>query len=527
VAFLSIISFRLFLSAKTPFVALALITCLLPFNNFYQRFILLAFTGQLYSLGFVAISFFLECFIVSRRRFEARACMLLLFFLSANSLAYIEGMVFPLLPVFALVPALAFGRRYDRVSCLKNAGFVGLIFSASHIPIFFKLVEMLKLHDASPPAFAMNMPTFFDLAGLQGFFAPSWFLPSFVFVNVIFIILLVYQARKEGITSFLSMSLLVFLATHLALCARYFSLGEASSYTVFKSALSMAFIVYIFLLRLGEPWMEGIIRDIRRGGFRLSAQNTAVALSLMAWLVLQSVGTSLLGRFAGAKDAAITSDGDIVRFYAQSPSYGDSDFIVNSDLPIQSRYIEYCCPMGRAYSSSYGGSASDAKRLMKDSIKEGDFFITSTQEKSLSAINVIPLASNESYNVYRISGGSMILFDYRGLAHGITFYADYGKLTCGRRLLDDSDAVEFEYMAVGEVKENFYFKFFDFNESHGEFAIKAFLNGEAIGAFGSRDREAELELANLRLAPGKNVFRLEFEIDGEKSDVMLMSINYE
>jgi hypothetical protein len=283
------------------------------------------------------------------------------------------------------------------------------------------------------------------------------------------------------------------------------------------------------LLRLGERGAISAIEALKsRRDLRIIIKYMTTAVALFVWFAL-SVASSreLFSRFADDRELAISGDYDLIKFYAESPYNSASDFIINCDSPLISLCAEYFSPFGRAYMSSYGGLITDWRRWMKDSIKEGDFFISLTKtERSISSTNAPLIASNEMFSIYRIEYDSMILSDFEGLDHNMSFYIDRGDHLAVRSMIEDVNIAKLEYMTVREINENFIFEFFDFNESD-EFVVKVSLNEEMIGRFESEEHKAKIKFENLLLAPGKNVFKFEFNGDfPDTSMIALTSVKY-
>jgi hypothetical protein len=66
----------------------------------------------------------------------------------------------------------------------------------------------------------------------------------------------------EGIFSFLSISCVMYFALHTFFSLRYFTPGEVS-YRALKSALSLAFIAIVLVLRFLEPRLAAFIKPFR------------------------------------------------------------------------------------------------------------------------------------------------------------------------------------------------------------------------------------------------------------------------
>jgi hypothetical protein len=220
----------------------------------------------------------------------------------------------------------------------------------------------------------------------------------------------------------------------------------------------------------------------------------------------------------------IGGDHKAIGYYAESPAYASSDFIINCDYPLHVLAAEYFCPRGRTYGASYAGLAVSPKSLMKTSIKPGDIYISSTKtEKSLASTNARPMMTNAVYSIYQLGEGSMILSDIIGISHELSSYQYEGETFDARQMLDS--AVSLEYMTVRETSENFAFTFFDYGESNGEFEVNLLLNGQAIGKFQSVDHEAEINLHGVLLSKGTNVFT--FKFSGDVSQIYLLRAKYE
>ena len=372
VMFLDIITFRLFFKDAGLKLRIALpILGILVFNAFWQRMVFDAFTGQLYSFGMVTLAFYIECYLVERGRFDPRTCVLLVYVLTANGLAYLEGVAYPLLPALALlIPAVTKGLG-DRTSCLKNAAFAGGLFLAANWRLLVSLVSVLLFLDGTPQGMAESMPTLADIAGMRGLYGwpvasrPGiWILA--VFANAVMIIALARQMKRERVFSFMGASLLLFTLFHLLVCLRYFRPGELSTYNVFKSALSLSFIVAIFLVRFLEDSFSG-----RASAVRISAAVLAVFFLLdcaSAWRNARILST--------APGSGISESHKAIEIFSKNKSYADANFFLHFDEDFLEGIATYEAPFGRSFSARGTKYTNFVGGATKSSFEKGDIYVT-------------------------------------------------------------------------------------------------------------------------------------------------------
>jgi hypothetical protein len=253
IMFLNAITFRLFLGKTKNLWILVPLLAIFPFNTFFQTMVFMSFMGQIFSFGLVTLAFYLEYYLSERNRFDPKTCVALVFIISVNMLCWLEGTAFPLVPAIALAVAVILNKKYDKKSCAANAAFAGGLWALCNFRLIILFVNLFFILDNTPQGWPMHVTTLMDLSGLRDVATSHEFTSTLLILsNAILIPVLLYQLIKEKLTSFLSVSFMAFLLLHMFFFAKYFESGERISYNVFKSALSMSFIVIIFILRFIE-----------------------------------------------------------------------------------------------------------------------------------------------------------------------------------------------------------------------------------------------------------------------------------
>jgi hypothetical protein len=513
VMFLSFAAFRPFLGDARKTAAAAAIA-LLPLNAFYQNLITFSFIGQLYSVGFVVVCFRLASALSSRESFDPRTAFSLVFMMTANGLNYIEAAAFPLVPV-GVIFTMGFlpGNRRPR---LKNSLFAGALYGALNIPVFVRLVKVFFLLDTSEAGWPMEFVTLADVAGIKGALSPSalWF-AVVIIANAAVAAVLFWQLRKEGFFSFISLSCLFYAILHAAFCLRYYEPGEASSYSAFKSALSLSFVLLIPLLR----FLAGSIAA-PPDGFAPRRLGFLIYAALLAFGCAGSFD-SFRGFYERPK-GAFTADYEILRDYAAAEKTSGADFIINCDRMIYVLGASYYAPLGRAYSCAYGTAESGRMRNMKPSFAPGDVYIASMfSESAIKTTDAPPLYSNAVYSVYRLGENSVILSDYEGLSHRIevafqNYEPRFVKKVTGQ-------TVKFELMAIRGGVYDFEAVFTN-GETHEPLSVKAFFNGQPAGTFSREKNEVRCFLAGIPISAGKN--EVTFEFTGDAGRAVLSRLNF-
>ncbi|MDR0654427.1 MAG: hypothetical protein LBG12_14130, partial [Synergistaceae bacterium] len=478
VMFLSVASFRLFFRNFRNGLLSAIIVGIVALNFFVARLVAYAFIGQLFSFGFVTVVFFVEYYIAGREKFDPVPCLLLVFLITSCNIAYINAMPYPLLPAIALLLSMMFGKKIRRAPRLKNLFFAGGMFCAVNFPLIKRFVTTTLLRVEYETGFPMYFPTFMDAAGLQGAVPPGLFLGLLITANAAMAAALIYQMKKEGFASFLSVSFLSYLASHLAICAVFFSLGEKSSYNSYKSALFISFIVYIMLIRFIEERFDGLAavkwrNALRREKLRVFAAPAVFAVCLP--LVMLASSRNWSSYLNLADDCAMTKSYEAVKYFASSPYYGETDFIVNIDDPFAQYSSVYYAPGGRTYSCAYAGRPSGEARMMKDSFSAGDIYLASPNlEKSIATTNTDAVFRNGYVSIHELGAGSLIQHDYDGMSHEMTTVTTRGEEGVVRML--ETNSVFLDYLASEATIADMSFSFCNFGEIPS--ATKVYFEGE-------------------------------------------------
>jgi hypothetical protein len=536
VMFLNIIVFRLFLGDMKNTPAAVLLIGILPFNTFYQHLVFMAFTGQLYSFGIVTLAFFLECHLARRGKFDPRTCILLVFVLTFNGLNYLEALAFPLIPILSVPLVLFFNKNYDKKHFLQNVIFTGCLFAFLNFPFILGFLRLFFHLDGHPPAWAMYMPTLMDIAGIQGASGnPDVVFALLVVSNLLVSAVIIYQIKKEGAASFLSASCIAYILIHLFFCLRYFGTGEASSYSVFKSALSLSFILIIIMARFLYDKLKRFFeivtclfeKDVSAGGLASGSMWKApcIASVLFALVFLLNVRATVanLKKFPAGPETAITKDHDALKYFAESSAFLMSDFIIDFDAPLPLLSVAYFAPFGRTYALGYGGVFHDSMRSMKASFKDGDIYIASSSGRELQTTDARPLFENGSYRVFQFEEASLLLYDYKGLSHHrekITVTSE-DKMA---RLLTGNE-INMIFMVLAGRSVDLLISFYDpKHTSENKLSVRVYANGEFMAESRAESNIVDILLGDIRLNPGKNDISFEFDWDISETSLVGLKI---
>jgi hypothetical protein len=514
VMFLNIITFRMFFKDAEIKLSTALpILGLLVFNAFWQRMVFDAFTGQLYSFGMVTLAFRVECYLAGRGRFDPWTCVLLVFVLTANGMAYLEGVAFPLIPALALlVPAVLKGFD-DRMSCLKNAALAGGLFLAANWYALVLLVSFFLFQESVPQGYVENMPTLAHIAGLRGLYAwPFVSRPAVRILaacaNAAMVFALARQMKKERVLSFMGASLLLFALFHLLVCLRYFRPGQVSSYNVLKSAMSLSFIVAVFLIRFLE---DGL------GGRASSAVRAVLAVLFLldcasAWRNVKLLST--------APSAAMSESYKAIGIFSKNGSYAGADFLLHFDDDFLDNAAAYEAPFGRSFSNRRTYFTIPGGGVVKSSFKKGDIYVTDAAfEEVTQTTDARPVFENDIYKIFELGDRDVLLYERTGMEERVRVVRVEGEYAALRSLRERT--VGFGFWAMADKRLGIRAKFLD--ESGAVLAVKAYFNGEYAGTFGEEGGYVTVTLEDKNMTHGRNGIRLEFE--GDIGQVSLVGMN--
>ncbi|MDR1510785.1 MAG: hypothetical protein LBS53_14255 [Synergistaceae bacterium] len=527
VMFLNVITFRLFLKRMENILAACLIIGILCFNTFYQTMVFYAFTGQLYSVGIVLTAFYMEYYLASRDRFDPRTCLLLVFVISFNGLNYIEAFAFPAVPMAAFFLAAGWRRDAGARAFRRNALFTGLVGALINIPVIVNFFKVFFMLDQTPPAWATHMATFFDVAGLQGVSAnPDVQFVMLIVSNVILAAAILYQMRREGPGSFLPVAAASYFALHAAFCLRYFRYGEPSSYSAFKSALSLSFIAVIMLLRFLEERL-GVFLDavsgVRKSGpAGLNALPSkrgfaAAALFSACFAANAYAAVKSVRGFIELPAGSIGREHDALAPFASSPSYDDSDFIICAESIPGQWTAEYYAPGERTYVTGLSGVGRDASGpMMRDFFKPGDIYIAVTEAEEFSnTTDAEPVMVNGVYSVFHMGGDSLLLYGCGGMSVNTDIKrTPDGAPVLARRVTDGRASLRIR--ALRDKATSFDVTFFREDEDMAG-SVRAYVNGVFASSFPSAGRSVEANMDGIALRGGVN--EISFEFDGDISDV--------
>jgi hypothetical protein len=522
IMFLSIIAFRPFLRKEGHIVVILPILCILPFNSFYQYLVIWGWHGQLYSFGLIALAFYIEYYLTEVERFDIRTCVLLVFVLSTNSFAYLESMAYPLLPAVAFLLVMPFNQRYRRKSLFCNVVVSGGLFTVVNFYFLIKLVNVFLFLDFNPPAWAMPLVTLADVAGVMYSFTNlEAALVSLLIANALMLPVIIWQLRKEGVLSFITGSCVIFFLLHLFFCLRYFGIGEITSYNVFKSALSLSFILVIVTARFLEgslPALSDMALPLK--GAARKRLMTAVVFCLLFCLNVMGTwnGVTVFYR-AKSLDTAITKDSFVVKYFADSPAYAASDFIINTNLLLDQLTAAYFAPAGRAY----GIGQDDKGRMIKKSLKAGDLYIVdSYYDFSHKTTDARKLVENDKYSVYQLDEDSVVMADYGGFEIFVRYANIGGNRELIRPLMENTANLYF-YAIKGKPVD---FRAVFFNGQGGEersLGVKMYVNDELAYERRFSEEFMQIGLDGVDFQDGVNY--ITFEFDGDVSNTSLMKLD--
>jgi hypothetical protein len=517
VMFLDIITFRLFFKDAGIKLRIALpILGILVFNAFWQRMVFDAFTGQLYSFGMVTLAFYIECYLMERGRFDPWTCVLLVFVLTANGLAYLEGVAFPLLPALALlIPAVTRGLGDRSRSCLKNAAFAGGLFVAANWHVLVLLVSVFLFHNRSQPGYAENLPTLADIAGLRGiygwpFVSQTGALILAVFANAAMAFALVCRMKKERVCSFMGASLLLLAIFHLLICLGYFRPGATTTYNVFKSAMSLSFIAAVFMVRFLE---DGL-------GDRAS---TGIIAVFAAFFLFDCISAWRSARILSKMpNAGMTESHRALEIFSENESYSGADFFLHFDDEWLYCAALYGAPFGRSYSNRHPFFSNHDGRAMKDSFKKGDIYVTDAIfEEVAQTTDARPAFENDVYKIFALGERDVLLYERTGMEEDVRVVMVEGEYEALRSLRER--AVGFMFWAMADKRIGIKAKFLD-ESGPDSLEAKAYINGEYAGTFREEGGYVTVKLEDVNMRSGRNIIRLEFEGDVGKTSLIGMSI---
>jgi hypothetical protein len=516
VMFLDIITFRIFFKSASLKLKTALpILGILVFNAFWQRMVFDAFTGQLYSFGMVTLAFALECYLVERGRFDPRTCVLLLFVLTANGLAYIEGAAYPLVPALALLIPAVWKGLGDRMSCLKNAALSGGLFLAANWHVLVLLVSLFLIHDSHPPAWAENMPTLADIAGLRGLY--GWPFASRLGVRILIVcanaavaLALARQMKKERICSFTGASLLLFALFHLLVCLRYFRPGELSTYNVLKSAMSLSFIAAIFMVRFLEDSI---------GGRHSTAVRAVLAVFFMLNCAASWSGAKILSAMPGT---GMTESHRAVEIFSKNEAYANADFFLHFDDNYLYRTAIYGSPFGRSFSNRQTYLTHLGGGVVKSSFKKGDIYVTDAIfEEEAQTTDARPAFENDVYKIFELGEQDVLLYDRTGMDEDMRVVMVKDEYAALRNLLERT--VGFRFWAMAGKRVGIRMTFLD-ESAQSAPEVKAYINGDYAGTFRKEGSYVTVTLDDVDMRRGRNEIRLEFQGDVERTALSGMRI---
>jgi hypothetical protein len=206
----------------------------------------------------------------------------------------------------------------------------------------------------------------------------------------------------------------------------------------------------------------------------------------------------------------LTRSSEALRYFAESPAYSASDFIVNSDFALKQYAATFYLPFGRTWTIGYAGDEGVFHRVMKDSITIGDIYVSShIAEEYFGTVLAPALFRNDLHRVFQIDERSVLRTDYEGLSH-VPATIDSPR---GRTLsleLNGREAV-FKYASASARDAYFCFSFFGENLENASASVT--LDGLPVGEFPASRGYVDVELSGLPLKQGSNEITIAFRGD--------------
>jgi hypothetical protein len=377
------------------------------------------------------------------------------------------------------------------------------------------------------------MVTFLDVTGLQRVSDSPDVLFVLLFVsNAIMAAAILYQMKREHLGSYLSISAVSYFALHAAFCLLYFRHGEPSSYSAYKSALSLSFIAVILILRFLEERMNAFqdaVSDMRRSGMAgpnaiLRTRGFVTAVLLAACFTANVYASAKRVReFIEQPSVSIGRKHDVLTSFASSPYYNESDFIIGVESIFDQWFVEYYAPVDRTYVTGFSGVNHDAVGpLSKDSFKPGDIYITVTDaEKFNNTTDARPVMANGTYSIFRMNRDSLLVYGCGGMSvkTDVKLTPD-GAPVLARRVTDRKASLLIRTLKDKATNLNMTF----FRES-GNMAgdAKIYVNGIFASSFRSAGRSIEISMDDIALREGIN--EISFELEGDISEVFALGPN--
>ncbi|MDR1020788.1 MAG: hypothetical protein LBL73_08520 [Synergistaceae bacterium] len=549
--FLNIATFRIFLG-KIRYVW---ITCLLLgalcFNNFYQWLVFCGFLGQTFSIGIVLVIFFLTLYLARSDRVDYRTGVLIVFLLTLNAFNYLEALAYPVIPAVAFsVFAVFFKGDGDKKALWKNIAFVGILYTVLNIPVVIKFFRIIYIINDVIPGWTMNFATFYDIAGLNGAISLPDGRSAIIYLlipNFIILSILVHQLRKEGLSSRLSVTFFSYFALYLIFAFAYYRHGEKSSYNVYKAAVSLSFIVYILLLRFLDEYLTGFyesflkqIQKARHQGARFLVSLVKSRGSLAAFLFIVFFTFGIRGSYSvylkplsEGRSHGITTEHEALKAFVCNPLYASADFILDSSDGFHQMMAEYYSPLGRAFTvNNFGYSL----REMKESFKEGDFYVSNTHPPKIYDVNARLLFTNSIYSVSELEKDSILISGYSPLETRLLNRE--GRISPSMQVTENE--ASFQFISLHDRITRFNIDFLLQDQGESSFGLRAFVNGEEVpGQFltsglskieQSTDSTnlylASIEIKEMALWEGVNDISFELSVSGDEPELYVDKVRF-
>jgi hypothetical protein len=370
-----------------------------------------------------------------------------------------------------------------------------------------------------------------DVAGLAGAPLPQ---PAsavlLVAINVLFVFLLIYQARREKFFSLLSLSLALFFILHAAFCARYYKAGEKLSYNAFKSALSLSFIAVIFALRFLEERLSRVLCLLRRAEAGTRWKSIAAAPGSAAWL---AVSAAILLAFLALNLSAcwknmraiLTSSDDVMpsgQHAAIGPfaASSGSAVIINFDAGMTQSVAEYYSPRGAVYTNRVESPGLSGGRE-GGVFRPGDIYAADPVfEELLQTTDAKPIFENDIYKIFRLDEGSLLLDGCPGMDGKINIEQIGGEYMILRRFLEKNAALRFLSLRPREAN----LQFTIYGETPEPFSCEIFAGENFAGKRTSQGGFINVTLEGIMMPPGASEIKISLSVDPSEVKISLTSL---
>jgi len=525
ILFLNISIFRVFLKIRS--LLMLGILSILCFNGLYRSLVYWSFIGQSTSIGIVVLLIFLMNYIAEKNKFDLKMSLLYVLLLTCLGFVYIEALAYPIIPIVIFSVAVFYNKKYDKKEFWKNIMSIGALYAVFNLQIILKFFTVFLRLDGTVAGWPMPIST---LSTIAGYFE----MPAQIFsinnnnyyyylnliltlgINFILIFVLVKQLENEGKKSFLSVVLYSYIGLYLVFIFMYAYLSD-DTYKIYKAAVSLSFIVIIFVIRYLES-IEDKKPKMRK-------------IILMTFGIIYLLNLISTANMFIVKDAyaisLFTKEHFALHTFSNNDLSRDSDFIVH--IPHQSEFItysllsEYLLPIGRTYNTS-GRGIIYFDTTVKETVKENDYFITLTNAPDIYKMNATLALRNSVYSIYRFEEDSIYLSSMQGLspwAIPVFGYIADEYIDVARNI--EGYDIQFQFVTNKPQLSDFNMRIYNIGDPEPA-KINAYVNDKLSEVFNSEDGNFHIILENIELAEGANTIR--FVLEGENQDLFVTGLRF-